>query len=148
MDEAQRVGGLILKAGQDTAIVLQSGKQAPDFRPVPNQAVGLGGGEPPGESGRDQGDFIRCSRGRVDGARQTIAVCHRHELRTLARLGRSPVRFFRPDEGGIAETLAEVHLAPGPYLLGPRFQAAPQDARPPPLLEAALARLVGGKPLR
>ena len=35
MDEAQIVGGLILKAGQDRARVLQPGKQAPDFRPTP-----------------------------------------------------------------------------------------------------------------
>ena len=113
MDEAQRVGGLILKAGQDRAIVLQSGKQAPDFRPVPNQAV----------------------------APRDSSPCPAWSLPR-------PVCFFRPDEGGIAETLAQVHLAPRPYLLGPRFQAAPQDARPHPLLEAARAGLVGRNPLR
>ena len=35
----------------------------------------------------DKGDFMRRSRSRVDGDRKTRAVCHCHELRTLAPLG-------------------------------------------------------------
>ena len=35
----------------------------------------------------DEGDFVRASRCRVDGDRKTSAVCHCHELRTLAPLG-------------------------------------------------------------
>ena len=105
MDEAQIVMGIILKARQDAAVVLQPGKQALDLpaaavapqgapilrrrpgpvafmrgdhlnaksrealvqritviRPVPNQPVGLGGGEPLRERGVDQGDFMGCSR--------------------------------------------------------------------------------------
>ncbi len=42
-----------------------------------------------GESAFDKGDFMRASRRRVDGDRKTIAVCHRHELRTFAPLGLS-----------------------------------------------------------
>ena len=137
MDEAQIIGGVVLRARQDPAVVLEPGKQALDLpaaaiapqgspilsgRPgtvafmrrnhlnatggkalvqritvigaVPNQAVGLGGGETPGESGEDQGDLLWCSRRRVDGDRQTMAVCHRHEFRTLAPLGRSHVPSF------------------------------------------------------
>ena len=110
MDEAQVVGGIILKARQNAAVVLEPGKQVLNLpaaaisaqgpsilrgRPgpvafmrrnhlnaqgrqapvqritvigaVPNQAVGLGDGETPGERGRDQGDFMGRSRGRVDG---------------------------------------------------------------------------------
>ena len=37
----------------------------------------------------DKSDFMRRSRRRVDGERKTRAVCHRHELRTLAPLGLS-----------------------------------------------------------
>jgi hypothetical protein len=39
------------------------------------------------ESFSHKGDFMRRSRRRVDGDRKTIAVCHCHELRTLAPLG-------------------------------------------------------------
>src|SRR5215213_6212296 len=35
------------------------------------------------ESCLDKGDFMRASRRRVDGDRKTIAVCHRHKLRTF-----------------------------------------------------------------
>ena len=137
MDEAQIVGGMILKAGQDAAVILEPSKQALDFpaaaipaqgppilgrRPfaaafmrgdqlnaqgskatvqrltvigaVPNQAVGLSGSEPLGESCVDQGDFMWRSRCRVDGDRKTMAVCHRHEFRPLAPLGRSHVPSF------------------------------------------------------
>src|SRR5512135_995381 len=41
------------------------------------------------ESFWDKGDFMRASRRRVDGDRNTRAVCHRHELRTFAPLGLS-----------------------------------------------------------
>lgn len=40
-----------------------------------------------GESWFDKGDFMWASRSRVDGDRKTSAVCHCHELRTLAPLG-------------------------------------------------------------
>ena len=65
---------------------------------VPNQSVGLGGGETPGKSGGDQGDFMGRSRGRVDGDRKTMAVCHCHELRPFTLLGRAhvPSVFFAP----------------------------------------------------
>ena len=128
---------MVLKAGQNTAVVLQPGKQAFDFPPpavaaqraaslgrglftvplmgsdkfnatggqpsiqgiaviraVSNQAVGPLGGQALCESRVDQGDFMRCSSRRVDGDRKTMAVCHRHELRTLAPLGRSHVPSF------------------------------------------------------
>lgn len=39
------------------------------------------------ESIRDKGDFMRRSRRCVNGERKTSAVCHCHELRTLAPLG-------------------------------------------------------------
>lgn len=39
------------------------------------------------ESAFDKGDFMRVSRRRVRGDRKTSAVCHCHELRTLAPLG-------------------------------------------------------------
>jgi hypothetical protein len=42
-----------------------------------------------GESTLDKGDLMRASRRRVDGERKTMAVCHRHELRTFAPLGLS-----------------------------------------------------------
>lgn len=43
--------------------------------------------EPLNESFSNKGDFMRRSRLRIDGERKTIAVCHCHELRTLAPLG-------------------------------------------------------------
>ena len=39
------------------------------------------------ESLFDKGDFMWASRSRVDGDRKASAVCHCHELRTLAALG-------------------------------------------------------------
>ena len=62
--------------------------------PISNQALGPLGGKTLSESRVDQGDFMRCSRRRVDGDRKTLAVCHRHELRTFAPLGRSHVPSF------------------------------------------------------
>ena len=41
---------------------------------VPNQPVGQSGGEPLRESGVDQGDFMGCSRRRVDGDRKTMTA--------------------------------------------------------------------------
>jgi hypothetical protein len=43
--------------------------------------------EPLFERAFDKGDFMRVSRRRVRGDRKTSAVCHCHELRTLAPLG-------------------------------------------------------------
>ena len=41
------------------------------------------------ESCFNKGDFMRRSRRNVDGDRKTMAVCHRHDLRTFAALGLS-----------------------------------------------------------
>src|ERR1044071_6622 len=46
-------------------------------------------GEPLDQSSSDKGDLMRRSILRVDGERKTSAVCHCHELRTLAPLGLS-----------------------------------------------------------
>jgi hypothetical protein len=48
-----------------------------------------GGGKDLNKSVWDEGDFMWRSSRRVDGERKASAVCHRHELRTLAPLGRS-----------------------------------------------------------
>ena len=58
-------------------------------RLIANQPGGGRGGKGRSESMEDKGDFMRRSSRRVDGDRKTSAVCHRHELRTLAPLGRS-----------------------------------------------------------
>ena len=60
-----------------------------------------------------KGDFMWCSRRRVDGDRKTMAVCHRMSCvpLPLGRLPR-PVRFFCHNEGGVNETLAQVYLPP------------------------------------
>src|SRR5689334_16062913 len=59
------------------------------IRPVADQSFGLLVGKNFSESFSDKGDFMRRSRRRVYGERKTIAVCHRHELRTFAPLGLS-----------------------------------------------------------
>jgi hypothetical protein len=51
---------------------------------IPDQALGALGGKGRSKSGWDKGNFMWRSRRRVDGDRKTSAVCHRHELRTLA----------------------------------------------------------------
>ena len=56
---------------------------------VANQSLRLFMGKNLSESFSDKGDFMRASRRRVNGERKTIAVCHRHELRTFAPLGLS-----------------------------------------------------------
>ena len=140
MDEAQVILGMIFKASQNAAVVVQPRKQTLDLPaapiaaqgpailrrwaltiplvrrnqfkaaqgqaviqrvavigPVANQALGPDGEKTPEKSRVDQGDFMRCSRRRVDGERKTRAVCHRHELRTFAPFGCSHVpSFFSP----------------------------------------------------
>jgi hypothetical protein len=54
---------------------------------IPNQPFGKFLGEALLDSVFSKGDFMRASRRRVDGDRSTSAVCHCHELRTLAPLG-------------------------------------------------------------
>jgi len=53
------------------------------------ESLGLLKGKNLSESFLDKSDFMRASRRRVDGERKTMAVCHRHELRTLPPLGLS-----------------------------------------------------------
>lgn len=57
------------------------------IRKIPNNSLRCGASKAPGESLFDKGDFMWASRSRVDGDRKTSAVCHCHELRTLAALG-------------------------------------------------------------
>jgi len=59
------------------------------IRPVADQSLRLLVGKNFSESFSDKSDFMRRSRRRVYGERKTIAVCHRHELRTFAPLGLS-----------------------------------------------------------
>ena len=59
------------------------------IRLIADQSFGLLVGKALNESLSDKGDFMRRSRSRVDGERKTKAVCHCHELRTLAPLGLS-----------------------------------------------------------
>lgn len=54
---------------------------------VPDELVRRVVGKSLIESALDKGDFMRVSRRRVRGERNTSAVCHCHELRTLAPLG-------------------------------------------------------------
>src|SRR5579864_6099968 len=54
---------------------------------VTNEALGQRLYKAGVESGGDQGDLVRRSRGGTSGERKTSAVCHCHELRTLAPLG-------------------------------------------------------------
>src|SRR5438128_6818266 len=61
------------------------------IRLVTNQSSGLLTDKALSESAFDKGDFMRRSRACVDGERKTRAVCHCHELRTLAPLGLSHV---------------------------------------------------------
>ena len=56
---------------------------------IANQSLRPFQGKNFSESCLDKGDFMRASRRRVDGDRKTMAVCHRHELRTFAPLGLS-----------------------------------------------------------
>jgi hypothetical protein len=58
-------------------------------RLIPDQSLRLLVNKAFDESPSDKGDFMRRSRLRVDGDRKTRAVCHCHELRTLAPLGLS-----------------------------------------------------------
>ena len=57
------------------------------IRKIPNNSLRCGASDASGESVFDKGDFMWASRSRVDGDRKTSAVCHCHELRTLAALG-------------------------------------------------------------
>ena len=57
------------------------------IRKIPNKSLRPGASVALGESVLDKGDFMWLSRRRVDGDRKTSAVCHCHELRTLAPLG-------------------------------------------------------------
>jgi hypothetical protein len=59
------------------------------IRLIANQPFRFLIGEALDKSFSDKGDFMRRSRLRVDGDRKTSAVCHCHELRTLAPLGLS-----------------------------------------------------------
>ena len=54
---------------------------------IPDQSFGRIVGEALLDSVLSKGDFMRTSRRRVDGDRSASAVCHCHELRTLAPLG-------------------------------------------------------------
>jgi hypothetical protein len=54
---------------------------------ITNQSFGDGFSEARLDSVLDKGDLMRASRRRVRGDRKTSAVCHCHELRTLAPLG-------------------------------------------------------------
>ncbi len=56
---------------------------------ITNQSFGSGGDKALLKGSLDKGDFMRRSRRCVDGDRKTSAVCHCHELRTLAPLGLS-----------------------------------------------------------
>ena len=57
--------------------------------PISNQSLRLILDEAFFESIPDKGDFMRRSRRSVQGDRKTRAICHCHELRTLAPLGLS-----------------------------------------------------------
>jgi hypothetical protein len=57
--------------------------------PVSDQSLRLICNEAFFESIPDKGDFMRRSRRSVQGDRKTRAICHCHELRTLAPLGLS-----------------------------------------------------------
>jgi hypothetical protein len=59
------------------------------IRPVADQSLRLPVGKNFGDSLSDKSDFMRRSRRRAYGERKTIAVCHRHELRTFAPPGLS-----------------------------------------------------------
>jgi hypothetical protein len=63
---------------------------------IADEPLGQVGYEAGIEGGGDEGDFVRRSRGSTRGERKTSAVCHCHELRTFAPLGRShtPAPFF------------------------------------------------------
>jgi len=56
---------------------------------IANQSLGQLIGKNLSESFADKSDFMRRSRVRVDGDRYTRAVCHCHDLRAFAPLGRS-----------------------------------------------------------
>lgn len=56
---------------------------------IANQSLRLFSAKNFSESCLDKGDFMRRSSRRVHGDRKTMAVCHRHELRTFAPLGLS-----------------------------------------------------------
>ena len=58
-------------------------------RLIANQSLGQLLGKNFGESLADKSDFMRRSRVGVDGDRKTSAVCHCHDLRAFAPLGRS-----------------------------------------------------------
>ncbi len=57
--------------------------------PISDQSLRLICNEAFFESIADKGDFMRRSRRSVQGDRKTRAICHCHELRTLAPLGLS-----------------------------------------------------------
>ena len=58
-------------------------------RPIAYESFRLLIGKNFSESFSDKSDLMRRSRRRVYGDRKTMAVCHRHELRTFAPLGLS-----------------------------------------------------------
>ena len=85
-------GGLnaVVAVGRDQLYALRS--QLPIeaiavISSVPDESLRGLLGEPLIESVLDKGDFMRVSRRRVRGDWNTSAVCHCHELRTLAPLG-------------------------------------------------------------
>lgn len=55
--------------------------------PITDQKSGIRSEKPFFESVVYKGDFMRRSSRNVNGERKTSAVCHRHELCTLASLG-------------------------------------------------------------
>lgn len=77
---SDQVNSLRLKPGVQRIAVV---------REIADQSLGCGVDKTLLESCFDKGDLMRRSRRCVDGDRNTIAVCHCHELRTFAPLGLS-----------------------------------------------------------
>ena len=77
--------------------------------PVADQAAGQGVYKAGVERGGDEADLVRRSRGGTSGERKTKAVCHCHELRAFAPLGRSHAAPSLGDhEGAVDEAFGEI----------------------------------------
>ena len=94
-------------------------------------------------------DLVRRSRGGTSGERKTKTVCHCHELRTFAPLGRSHTSapFFATMNVPSMKHSERSSLPRSFEIAGERFQHPLQRALAHPALEAPVAGLVRRVPL-
>jgi hypothetical protein len=159
----------LVPAQRATILRLESNAAAPRRRDHLNAKVGQRGiewigivgtiadepsrqlGYEAGIEGRsDESHLVMRSRGGTGGERKTKTVCHCHELRPFAPLGRSHTfaPFFRHHKRAVDETFREIEFAPLFEIAGHCLLYPLERALTHPALEAAVAGLVRRLPLR